>query len=61
MAIFKKIDNNELYLYINGNLVYKRWFETGVSKVFDLMAYDKYTLTSIRDLHYDNSNSGLYP
>ncbi|MDR6784603.1 translation elongation factor EF-Tu-like GTPase [Pedobacter africanus] len=59
MAIFKKTDGNELYLYINGNLVYKRWLDTGESKVFDVMAYDKYTLTSIRDLEYDNSISDL--
>lgn len=42
MAILKKIENYELYLYMNGNLIYKRWLKTGESKVFDLMAYDKY-------------------
>lgn len=51
MAIFKKTTkHNELYLYMNGNLIYKRWLDTGQSKVFDVMAYDKYTLTSIYDL-----------
>jgi hypothetical protein len=55
MAIYKKItENNELYLYMSGNLIYKRWLDTGQSKVFDIMAYDKYTLTSIRDLEYEN-------
>ncbi|MGJ1322482.1 hypothetical protein ACR780_07330 [Sphingobacterium faecium] len=54
--IFKKIDGNELYLYIDGNLVYKRWIDTGHSKVFDVMAYDKYTHTSIGDLNYENQN-----
>jgi hypothetical protein len=54
MAILKKIENNELYLYMNGKLIYKRWLDTGVSKVFDVMAYDKYTLTSIRDLGDEN-------
>ncbi len=58
MAILKKIEGNELYLYMNGNLIYKRWLDTGQSKVFDVMAYDKYTLTSIRDLEYEN-NGGL--
>ena len=58
MAISKKIEGNELYLYMNGNLIYKRWLDTGQSKVFDIMAYDKYTLTSIRDLEYEN-NGGL--
>ncbi|MBL1411078.1 hypothetical protein [Sphingobacterium faecale] len=45
--ILKEIKENELYLYINGELVYKRWLDTGQSKVFDVMAYDKYTLSSI--------------
>ena len=54
MAIRKEIKNNELYLYMNGRLIYKRWLDTGQSKVFDIMAYDKYTLTSIRDLEFEN-------
>ena len=58
MAILKKIEGNELYLYMNGNLIYKRWLDTGQSKIFDAMAYDKYTLASIRDLEYEN-NGGL--
>ena|SRR6218665_3449623 len=60
MAIHKEIKNNELYLYMNGNLIYKRWLDTGQSKVFDVMAYNKYTLTSIRDLEYEN-RGGLLP
>jgi hypothetical protein len=59
MAILKKIEGNELYLYMNGNLIYKRWLDTGQSKVFDIMAYDKYTLTSIRDLDYENDGGLL--
>jgi len=59
MVIFKKIENNELYLYMNGELIYKRWLDTGQSKVFDVMAYDKYTLTSIRDLEYDTPSKGF--
>lgn len=59
MAILKKIEGNELYLYMNGNLIYKRWLDEGHSKVFDLMAYDKYTLSSYRDLEYDESNRFL--
>ncbi len=54
MTILKKIENDELYLYMNGKIIYKRWLKTGQSKVFDVMAYDKYTLTSIRDLEYEN-------
>lgn len=60
MAIFKRqTKHNELYLYMNGNLIYKRWIDTGISKVFDLMAYDKYTLTSIYDLAKEYSLSDL--
>jgi hypothetical protein len=54
MAILKKIEGNELYLYMNGDIIYKRWLDTGQSKVFDIMAYDKYTLASIRDFDYEN-------
>lgn len=60
MAILKRIEGNELYLYMNGNLIYKRWLDTGQSKVFDIMAYDKYTLASIKDLDYENPNELLY-
>jgi len=56
MAILKRIENDELYLYMNGVLIYKRWLSTGNSKIFDIMAYDKYTLMSYNDLHYENSN-----
>ena len=59
MAIFKKIEGNELYLYMNGNLIYKRWLNTGQSKVFDIFAYDKYTTTSINDLEYENNGELL--
>jgi len=58
MARLKKVEGNELYLYMNGNLIYIRWLETGQSKMFDIMAYDKYTLTNIRNLEYEN-NGGL--
>jgi hypothetical protein len=50
MSIFKEVtENNELYLYMNGKLIYKKWLLTGQSKVFDVMAYDKYTLKSITE------------
>ena len=53
MAIEKVITNDdELYLYMNGNLIYKRWLKTGQSKVFDVMAYDKYTYMSLKDIDY---------
>ncbi len=51
MLITKKItEHNELYLYMNGKLIYKKWLDTGQSKVFDVMAYDKYTYASYTDL-----------
>lgn len=52
--IFKDFSENELYLFMNGKLIYKRWLDTGVSKVFDIMAYDKYTLASIKELGNEN-------
>ena len=48
-------ENNELYLYMNGVLIYKRWLNTGQSKVFDVLAYDKYTYSSYTDLDVKNS------
>ena len=52
----KKIsEDNELHLYLNGKLIYKRWLNTGQSKVFDVMAYDKYTYSSITDLDIEDS------
>ncbi|QIL39642.1 hypothetical protein G7074_10365 [Pedobacter sp. HDW13] len=57
MKTYKKIENNELYVYQNGVLIYKKWLKTGYSKVFDLMAYDKYTLESYNDTTYKTSNS----
>lgn len=49
MAVYKEIINDQFYLYMNGRLVYKRWLKTGQSLVFDVMAYDKHTLVSIKD------------
>ncbi|GAL83669.1 hypothetical protein MYP_896 [Sporocytophaga myxococcoides] len=56
MRIFEKIENNEVYLYMDGKLRYKRWLDSGQSKVFDIMAYDQYTLASFRDWKYEGSN-----
>ncbi len=48
MIIRKEIKNdNELYLYFNDKLIYKRWLDHGYSKVFDKMAYGKDTFVSI--------------
>lgn len=48
--IYKYISpNNELYIYMNGKLIFKNWLNTGYSKVFDLMAYDSETLVSLND------------
>jgi len=60
MAIIKEIKGNELYLWMNGNLIYKRWLETGQSKVFDLMAYDKYTYLSMTDLDLKDTPNMIY-
>jgi hypothetical protein len=60
MAILKEIKGNELYLWMNGNLIYKRWLETGQSKVFDVIAYDKYTYTSFNDLDYSKTPETIF-
>jgi hypothetical protein len=60
MAIYKEIKGNELYLYMNGKLIFKRWLDRGHSKVFDVIAYDKYTFMSIRDLQ-DENPMDLFP
>ncbi|WP_298791045.1 hypothetical protein [uncultured Allomuricauda sp.] len=49
MAFTKEIENDELYVFMNGKLIYKRWLKTGQSKVFDIMAYNQYTLKSIKE------------
>lgn len=49
MVFTKETKNNELYVYMNGRLIYKRWLATGQSMVFDKMAYTKYTLKSIKE------------
>jgi hypothetical protein len=49
MAIYKEIIHDQLYVYMNGSLLYKRWLKTGQSAVFDVMVYDKHTLVSITD------------
>jgi hypothetical protein len=55
MVIHKEILDNQLYLYMNGNLIYKRWLDTGQSLVFDVMAYDKYTHVSFHDPYSDRT------
>ena len=49
MVYHKEIKGDELYLYLNGNLIYKKWLKTGESNIFDATAYDNYT------------NPGLWP
>lgn len=44
----KKIINNELHLYNGkGQLIFKKWLDRGYSKVFDIMTYNKNSITSI--------------
>ena len=46
--IFKQVIGNELYVYRNGKLIFKRWLNQGYSLVFDVMPYTKHTLKSIK-------------
>lgn len=53
MIIRKELKNHEFYLYFNGKLIYKKWFNHGYSKVFDRGAWGKYTSYSITDFDLD--------
>lgn len=56
MVIKKEIkDDNELYLYFNGKLIYKRWLNLGYGKVFDTHAFGKYTDYSITDFDLEET------
>jgi len=61
MAIYKEIIDKQLYLYMNGNLIYKRWLNTGQSIVFDVMAYDKYTIVSLSDNESERLDPDIQP
>jgi len=54
MIVRKEIKNdNELYLYFNGKLIYKRWLNLGYGKVFDTQAFNKYTAYSMADFNLE--------
>ncbi len=55
MNIRKEMKDHEFYLYFNGKLIYKKWFNHGYSKVFDRGAWDKYTSYSITDFDLDET------
>jgi hypothetical protein len=40
---------HEVYVWMNGKLIYKKWMDTKQSMVFDKMTYGKDTLVSITD------------
>ncbi len=56
MIIKKEIkDNNEFYLWFNGKLIFKKWLNDGNSKVFDRMAWSRYTERSITDFDLEET------
>lgn len=55
MAVFVQTLGSEVYVYMNGKLLYKKWLETGQSVVFDVMPYTKHTYTSITDNSIKNN------
>jgi hypothetical protein len=61
MAAHSEIIGNEVYVYMNGSLLYKRWLNTGQTKLFTKepsFAYDKHTLFSITDDGVKNNLTG---
>ena len=48
-ALIKILIEHELYVFMNGRLIYKRWLNTGQSFVFDIRPYSKCTYKSITD------------
>ena len=50
MAITKEYSHNELYVYMNGTLLIKRWMDQQRSVVFNPWAYDRHTLCSIEEV-----------
>jgi len=49
MAIYKIITPYEIFVYMNGRLIFKKWFNSTQSLVFDVMPYDRHTLMSYTD------------
>ena len=55
MIIRKELKDHEFYLYFNGKMIYKKWFDHGYSKVFDRGAWGKYTNYSITDFNLEET------
>lgn len=49
MSIKKEIKNNEIYLWMNGKLIFKKWIDENYSEFFDRSAWVKYTTQSITE------------
>jgi len=49
MAALSVTINNEVYIYMNGYLIMKKWIKENRSVVFDIKTYDKNTLHTIKD------------
>ena len=37
---YKEIIQNQLFLFYNGKLIYKKWLNRNRSVIFDIMAYE---------------------
>lgn len=57
MAAHSEIIGNEVYVWMNGHLLYKKWLNTTQSALFTLnprFVYNKNTLLSIIDTNLPN-------
>lgn len=51
--IYKEFYDNQLYLHMNGQLLYKRWLKTGQSLVFNIQNFDStksYSVTETNEV-----------
>ncbi len=61
MAAHSEIIGNEVYVWMNGSLLYKKWLNTSQSALFTTnpsFVYDRSTLVSITDEGVVNNITG---
>lgn len=57
MAVYKEVVGNELYVWCNGSLLYKRWLKQDYGMVMDRQPFTAKDTESFKNKGYDNRNS----